>query len=117
MRTSLHASRVVTNTGQPRRALQRPFTLLQNPTARNRVPWRPNVIGNQVRGAKSKATVELGGLPQGSVGGRGPLEETNDEGPTYPPVVQQAWNNMRKFENSVVLTRVGNFYEVRRSLG
>ena len=40
------------------------------------------------------------------------MVETKDETPTYPPVVQQAWNNMKKFENCIVFTRVGSFYEV-----
>jgi hypothetical protein len=37
---------------------------------------------------------------------------TVDEGPTYPTVMQQALNNMRKFSHCVLLTRVGSFYEV-----
>ena len=38
-----------------------------------------------------------------------PLEENI---PSYPTVVLQARNNMRKFENCVLLTRVGGFYEL-----
>ncbi|KAI9700499.1 MAG: DNA mismatch repair ATPase msh1 [Bogoriella megaspora] len=30
----------------------------------------------------------------------------------YPPMIQQAANNMRKYDDCVVLTRVGNFYEL-----
>ena len=33
-------------------------------------------------------------------------------GPAYPTVVLQARNNMRKYENCVLLTRVGSFYEL-----
>lgn len=64
------------------------------------------------RGAKSKTTVKLGDLPQGILEG-GPLPPTQeDEGPGYPAVVQQAWNHMQKFQDCVLLTRVGNFYEL-----
>ena len=37
------------------------------------------------------------------------------ERPSYPTVVRQAWNNMRKFDKCVLLTRVGSFYEVPSS--
>ena len=64
------------------------------------------------RGAKSKATVQLKELPQGVL-------ETNKSGrvreqdsPAYPMMIQQARNNMRKFADCVLLTRVGGFYEV-----
>lgn len=67
------------------------------------------------RGAKSKAILKVNELPQGSLGGAPALEKSKDEGPQYPSVVQQAWHHMRKFHDCVVLTRVGNFYEVRRS--
>lgn len=36
-----------------------------------------------------------------------------DDAPQYPTVVQGHRNNMRKFRNCVILTRVGGFYEVR----
>lgn len=35
-----------------------------------------------------------------------------EEGPAYPTVVLQARRNMQKFENCVLLTRVGGFYEL-----
>jgi len=43
-----------------------------------------------------------------------PLEplRLDDDAPAYPTVVLQARNNMRKFENCVLLTRVGGFYEL-----
>ena len=64
------------------------------------------------RGAKSKTTIKLEDLPQGVIEG-GPLPLTkDDEGPGYPTVVQQVWNNMQKFHDCVVLTRIGNFYEL-----
>lgn len=49
-------------------------------------------------------------LPQGSI----PLDAVplEDDAPAYPTVVLQARVNMRKFENCVLLTRVGGFYEL-----
>ncbi|KUJ22245.1 muts domain V [Mollisia scopiformis] len=43
-----------------------------------------------------------------------PLEPLvlQDDTPSYPTVILQARNNMRKFENCVLLTRVGGFYEM-----
>jgi DNA mismatch repair ATPase MutS len=38
--------------------------------------------------------------------------EVGAEAPAYPTVVLQAQSNMRKFENCVLLTRVGGFYEL-----
>lgn len=35
-----------------------------------------------------------------------------NETPSYPTVILQARNNMRKFDNCVLLTRVGAFYEM-----
>ena len=64
------------------------------------------------RGAKSKSTLNLKDLPQGSL----KLESYNDsadDAPRYPAVVQGHRNNMQKFKNCVVLTRIGGFYEVR----
>lgn len=80
-------------------------------------PWRvPN------RGKKSKATLKLDDLPRGGVLSpldlpQGviplePLELEKDAPPIYSTVVQQARSNMRKFENCVLLTRVGGFYEL-----
>lgn len=63
------------------------------------------------RGAKTKTTAKLKDLPQGAL----KLETYNDgadEAPRYPKVVQDHRNNMEKFKNCVVLTRVGSFYEV-----
>lgn len=67
----------------------------------------------QRRGAKSKSTARLDELPQGALEPAPDTVQTDDEGPIYSTVVQQARNNMRKFEKCVVLTRVGSFYEVR----
>lgn len=77
-----------------------------------RIPRRPVTLSTRYRrGAKSRSTVKLADLPQGSISIE-PLPR--DEGtPAYPTVVQQARSNMTKFENCVLLTRVGSFYEVR----
>ena len=74
--------------------------------------WRLVLPKSHVRGAKSKTTVQLKDLPQGILKTDNVASEEEDEGLTYPTVVQQARNNMRKFENCVLLTRVGGFYEV-----
>lgn len=64
---------------------------------------------------KGKTTkVKLQDLPQGMISSD-PLPEADPEPePTvsYPTVVQQARDNMRKFDGCVVLTRVGSFYEL-----
>ncbi|KKY26180.1 putative dna mismatch repair protein muts [Diplodia seriata] len=62
---------------------------------------------------KKTTTLEANDLPQGLIGGA-PLEPDPDDdaGPAYPTVLQQVRNNMRKFDHCVLLTRVGNFYEL-----
>ncbi|KAK3941558.1 muts protein 1 [Diplogelasinospora grovesii] len=74
-----------------------------------------------VRGKKTKTVVNLEDLPQGLLGASSsssdPLpppaaEDENDGGPNYPTVVLQARRNMQKFDNCVLLTRVGGFYEL-----
>ncbi len=75
-------------------------------------------FGSQVqhRGAKSRATVQLDELPNSSTESCIGLPEQENAGPAYPTVVQQALNNMRRYENCVLLTRVGSFYEVGTNL-
>lgn len=66
-----------------------------------------------IRGAKSRATIQLSDL-----GGRheptgpGLAKEADGDGKVYPTVVLQALKNMRKYEKCVLLTKVGSFYEV-----
>jgi hypothetical protein len=64
------------------------------------------------RRQKSKACVAITDLPQGLL----PLDpldlEKDDSAPVYPTVAQQARNHMDKFDNCVLLTRVGGFYEL-----
>ncbi|KAK4128804.1 hypothetical protein N657DRAFT_608559 [Parathielavia appendiculata] len=64
-----------------------------------------------VCGKKTRTVVKLDELPQGIVAPSQPLPPEEDE-PTYPTVVLQARRNMRKFDNCVLLTRVGGFYEL-----
>ncbi|KAL0938942.1 domain V [Colletotrichum truncatum] len=62
------------------------------------------------RGKKTQSTVKFDDLPQGAL----PLDPRSmpDDGPVYPTVVLQARRNMQKFDNCVLLTRVGGFYEL-----
>ena len=68
-----------------------------------------------VRGAKRKSTIDLDSLPQGiltqDATPPGLGNEVDDE-VVYPTVIQQVRNNIRKFDDCVILTRVGGFYEV-----
>lgn len=81
--------------------------------------WRPVMLGQQKlgsktwhRGAKRTTTLKVKTVPQGSLPAK-PVENVDEsDGPVYPTVLQQVRNNMQKFSHCVVLTRVGNFYEV-----
>ena len=78
--------------------------------------FSPNQLRVQVRGKKTKTTVSFDALPQGPLptpdGSQDePLPE-EDSGPAYPTVVMQARRNMNKYDNCVLLTRVGGFYEL-----
>ncbi|EZG02968.1 hypothetical protein H106_06498 [Trichophyton rubrum CBS 735.88] len=64
------------------------------------------------RGAKTKSAARLSDLAQGPLESKKPLAPFTDDVPQYPAVVQGAKYNMQKFANCVLLTRVGNFYEV-----
>ncbi|KAF4622722.1 hypothetical protein G7Y89_g14305 [Cudoniella acicularis] len=78
------------------------------PLRRNAFSRQPRRVPN--RGAKRKVSAKLEDLPQGTI----PLEPLplEEEAPTLPTVLLQARSNMRKFENCVLLTRVGGFYEL-----
>lgn len=65
-----------------------------------------------IRGLKPKVTIRVEDLPQGPLPSKAADTVTANDGPAYPTVIQQARNNMRKFAHCVVLTRVGNFFEV-----
>ncbi|OQN97746.1 hypothetical protein B0A48_16067 [Cryoendolithus antarcticus] len=51
-------------------------------------------------------------LPQGVLPPLPPSEPSKQPEKTYPTVLQQHLNNVRKFGDCVVLTRVGDFYEM-----
>ncbi|KAK3988057.1 muts protein 1 [Cladorrhinum sp. PSN332] len=69
----------------------------------------------QVCGKKTTTVIRLDDLPQGLIAPLEPLTpqpRDEDDEPAYPTVVLQARRNMQKFDNCVVLTRVGGFYEL-----
>ncbi|KAK0618138.1 muts domain V-domain-containing protein [Bombardia bombarda] len=89
--------------------------------------FRPSAAQNQVfqasqvRGKKTRTVMRLEDLPQGPIVMSQPLsplpttaaeEPEEDNVPAYPTVVLQARRNMQKFDNCVLLTRVGGFYEL-----
>ena len=75
-----------------------------------RTDRHPGWSGLQQRGKKTKTSAILDELPQGLI----PLQPLPIEAqvPAYPTVVLQALTNMRNFENCILLTRVGGFYEL-----
>lgn len=99
---------------RPRRILASHSRCLHS--LRGSAPIRPLQLSKQLyraqnRGKKTKASIKLDDLPQGVIP-LDPLPLEQDAPPTYSTVVQQARTNMRKFENCVLLTRVGGFYEL-----
>ncbi|WEW58443.1 MutS protein 1 [Emydomyces testavorans] len=68
------------------------------------------------RGAKTKASVKLKNLAQGRLEAVEHLPPLMNDSPQYPSVIQGAKNNMLKFRNCVLLTRVGSFYEASRPM-
>ncbi|KAI1810763.1 muts domain V [Poronia punctata] len=80
-----------------------------------RGPDAYRIRGIQIRTKKTKSSFKLEDLPQGLIKlDPEPLPDIPpDDGlPAYPTVVLQARRNMLKFENCVLLTRVGGFYEL-----
>lgn len=76
----------------------------------------PSHFRLQIRGKRTKTTVSFDALPQGplpaSDGAPGEALLEDESGPAYPTVVMQARRNMNKYDNCVLLTRVGGFYEL-----
>ncbi|CAJ0553587.1 Ff.00g120990.m01.CDS01 [Fusarium sp. VM40] len=89
----------------------------------------------QTRGKKTTTTIKLSDLPQGLIQPKSvsspttsssassphdestqplpqPLPSLGQGPPAYPTVLLQARQNMLKFDNCVLLTRVGGFYEL-----
>lgn len=75
-------------------------------------PKVPKVPKIPKRKPPTSTSLDLKDLPQGLLPCTSVVAEGQDEAPTYPTVVLQAQTNMRKFENCVLLTRVGGFYEL-----
>ena len=75
-------------------------------------PWSSKFVGtSQLRGLKTKATVQYDDTLSG-LSNDGPLEVADGGKSQYPPVVQQAADNMLKHKDCVLLTKVGSFYEL-----
>ncbi|KPI35419.1 uncharacterized protein AB675_11729 [Cyphellophora attinorum] len=76
------------------------------------------IIKNARRGAKTKATKKASAIASIQQGALEPLqdieneEEVEPDYPSYPDTLQGVRDNMAKFKNCVVVTRVGNFYEM-----
>ncbi|KAK5113066.1 hypothetical protein LTR62_003645 [Meristemomyces frigidus] len=64
------------------------------------------------RGAKTKTVVKASSLLQGTLPPLPAHESEKTASKSYPPVLQQHLNNVRKFNDCIVLTRVGDFYEM-----
>lgn len=71
------------------------------------------IPGKKKERKKKAVTVKFDAnvVPQGVIEGE-PLQDGVAEEGGWPTVIQQALNNMRKFGHSVLLTRVGSFYEL-----
>jgi len=76
----------------------------------NLQPHSPTWV--QLRSAKTSTVVKASSLPQGALPPLPTEESDNVPAKGYPPVLQQHLNNVRKFNDCVVLTRVGDFYEM-----
>ncbi|BCR90754.1 mismatch repair ATPase MSH1 [Aspergillus chevalieri] len=66
----------------------------------------------QIRGKKTQSSLKLKDLPQGALKLEPYNDAPEDDTPQYPTVIQGHRNNMQKFKNCVLLTRVGSFYEL-----
>jgi hypothetical protein len=86
-----------------------PLKLSPRPTLRKHNEAR--IFDARWRGAKTKTTKKFKDLPQGTLKLE-PYNDGVDDAPRYPTVVHGHRNNMEKFKNCVILTRVGGFYEV-----
>ncbi|KAJ6785001.1 hypothetical protein PWT90_03686 [Aphanocladium album] len=95
-------------------ARRRPRAAAQKCTACVQLPccWPPVPATGHIRGKKTRTTVQLSDLPQGALQADALPEEEENTGPSYPTVVLQARRNIDKFDNCVLLTRVGGFYEL-----
>ena len=69
-------------------------------------------LDSQTRGAKTSTSVKVKDLAQGALPALPELEPDDGPSQTYPPVIQQHLNHVKQFRDCIVLTRVGNFYEM-----
>lgn len=67
---------------------------------------------SQRRGAKTISRRKVKELQQGAVVADSLPDLPADDEPQYPTLLLEVKNNMVKFENCVLLTKVGNFYEL-----
>ena len=72
--------------------------------------WVPSE--GQRRGAKTVSRKKVNELQQGAIQTDTLPDLPADDEPQYPTVLQGVRSNMAKFDNCVLLTRVGNFYEM-----
>ncbi|KAI6288126.1 hypothetical protein MCOR28_003443 [Pyricularia oryzae] len=97
--------------GAKTRTAVKPDDLPTVKCAKSRKRVKPEEPSNS-KSASRRTTIKLEDLPQGLIKDAEPLPLPEDEGPTYPTVIQQARRNMNRFDNCVLLTRVGGFYEL-----
>jgi hypothetical protein len=98
------------------RCKQRPLsTSIWQPTPRLfRSVLLPTVPRTERRNAGTKLRKSIEELPQGL---QLPLEPFVEKEPSkYSPLIDEVLDNQRRFPKCVLLTRVGQFYEVRYSL-
>lgn len=72
--------------------------------------WQP--FHCQQRGAKTVSRRKVKELHQGALVADPLPDLPADDEPQYPTLLQEVKNNLAKFENCVLLTKVGNFYEL-----
>ena len=84
-------------------------------------PWQPpssrrlllrTLCSTATQRAKTRSTLSLKALAQKPVILSAHQEDVVGRGGRYPAVIQEAYDNIQRFENCVVLTKVGGFYEL-----
>ena len=95
----------------PHRRLQLP-QLSRCPQGGTSVAARRALSGTRAQDAKSTSTVKLKTLGQKPLPAPIPLVADGAKIPKYPTVIQEAYDNIKKYNDCVVLTKVGGFYEL-----
>ena len=93
------------------RRLQLPPAPEWTPRSAANVTQRPLSL-SRPRAAKSVSSSNLRALAQKPLDGLRPLGNENGKAAKYPTVVQEAYDNMQRYQDCVVLTKVGGFYEL-----